>query len=225
MITTFVSPITQPNVLGGQVTVGAGQVVQVAHFSSPDLSTLPLAITLAPLVPLPPALPPQRPYAIINFGNSVCTSRVEVDISRGCQFSLSASTVNVQLASEPNVAPTSAKLAAMISFATPSCDCAITRTLNYVVEDAVVGPAIAIPTFAKSMLPFRTSNPISPGFDITINVLDASGILIQQIQFPSNTFFTTPIMLSGFAAFVQIDNRAEIRGIDSSMTIIFELSI
>jgi hypothetical protein len=157
-----------PSVLKG--TIGGQQVVrsddgialQVANWPGDDPETIPVSFTFAPVEQLSQngfeLATRAIPFGIIQFGTRGMMVKAEVDIGTGCQGTLTASAVTLQVALERFVPGNPAletagimKLAGMLSFNTVVRTAPLTRT-KYC-EDFVVGfgAVIPVPPFAKSV--------------------------------------------------------------------------
>lgn len=184
--------------LGGQDRVPTGENRQVANWPGDDSETRPVSIVFAPVQQIgetPNEPPILRPFGIIQFGTRGFLTRAEVDIGLGCQFTVPASAVTLQVAMEPSTPPGSMILAGMLSFNPIVRWSPITRTL-YGDQVGWVGTSVApfiVPPFAKNVSFWR--NPITTA--VTLFFLDSSGAESYRVVLAANTIMTDPIPLSG----------------------------
>lgn len=167
------NPVSALNgTLGNQATLRIGPNVdasegnaQVALWQGDDAETGPVTVTLAPVVGVQSPnvvsksitggnVPIIRPYAIVQFGTRGFAANFEVDIGLGCQFTLTASTVSVQVLLEQTAgaldAETEVQLSGMLSFGPTNRQPApITRSKWINVGAGSTSSAIPIPAFAK----------------------------------------------------------------------------
>lgn len=192
--------------LGNQATVRSGVSVQesernaqVALWEGHDAETTPVTVTLGPVVgvglsaqqfpevPGSPTGPWVFPYGIIQFGTRGFATNFEVDIGLGCQFTLTASMVSVQVALEPPPAgfpadDVSLNLAGMLSFGpTNRVPCPVTRT-RFVNVTTVAPVVVAIPAFAKRVWIVSTFGAAPPApATLRLDFLTSQGFILYTV--------------------------------------------
>ncbi len=156
---------------------------QVVNWEGEDAETTPITVTLAPVSP-PGGLaagqfPPwMLPVGIIRFGTRGFSADFEVDIAQGCQFTLTAASVVVEVAlneSLPGIVEPDAsfQLAGMISFGTTNRQpCPVTRTLYGSLDTTGPTPvgdtSFNVPNFAKRFwIMVSDASPVPPAFRLT----------------------------------------------------------
>lgn len=199
-----IAPFVRPNpssilrgTFGGQQEVSSGKTEQVALWQGDDPETLPISVTLAPVeqvvtVTAIGAPPSFRPFGIVQFGTRGFMVKAEVDIGKGCQFTVSASAVSLQVAMDPvarvsGVAvqvPGTMKLTGMLSCYPIERSMVITRT-RYV-DDPAAQSNFVVPPFAKELTFLRDET-----IPVVINFKDALGAVIYSTVMPAGTTRTT----------------------------------
>jgi hypothetical protein len=228
-------PSVLKGVLGGQqkvssdpnVVAGINSSAQVALWGGDDVETMPVSITLAPVqqifaVDSALAVGSLRPYGIVQFGTRGFLVKVEVDIGRGCQFSVGASYVSVQVALEPVVAPavgSTMLLSGMLSFLPVSHTTPLTRT-KYV-DFLAIGAheTILLPAFAKNLAVWR--NPLTT--EITLSFRDANDINTYSYVIAAGATLLEPIPLSNDIVAVRVTNTGGV--LVDHVRLIFGLSL
>ena len=207
-------PSALRGMLGNQATVSTGPSAsppdknkQVALWEGEDAETTPITVTLGPVTGVGltaepyTAVPWLFPYAIVQFGTKGFATNFEVDIGVGCQFTLTASMVSLQVALEdpPTGFPStnaSLQLSGMLSFGpTNRQPCPITRTL--VRQVTLVGGTVTVPVpnFAKRVW-LITSDGTAVQPAIQIAFLTASGTQNYAYAAASGAPFTVPLIIS-----------------------------
>jgi len=234
--------INPPSVLqgtvGGQQSVLPGENKQVAFWSGVDAETLPVTITFSPVDVLQKVdeltsfSNKGRPYGIVQFGTRGMLVKAFVDIGRGCQFTVNASEVTLQVACETLFSPTSVgrpfKLAGMLSFYPTTHTAPITRTVVLRNADISVniGPQI-IPPFARGVQVLAAVGGATVGNSpaVRVSFVNANGTLIQAYTYPA-TVAGLPVLPTGF---IPIPNGADVINLfsdapTSGVVIIYELA-
>jgi hypothetical protein len=166
--------------LGGQQQVTPGNNAQVAMWGGADAETLPVTVIFAPVQQVntffgAPGVNALRPYGIIQFGTRGFLTKAEVDIGRGCQFTVNASQVSLQVGLEgpaPGETPapnTSMLLSGMLSFYTTTHRPPVTRTIArpFYPDSSTPSEIFFIPPFARGVMLLAntpTSGPAFPAF-------------------------------------------------------------
>lgn len=217
-------PSSATAILGGQTPfVTTAQPQELARWVGDDGETTPVTVTIAPYNVQNPRQEPFsfRNYAIVQFGTRGFLSTVEVDVSRGCQFTVSGSSVIVQVATEGTALFTtglqSPPLVAMLSFNQIVRTSKLTRTKWVATNDAHSG-VFSIPPFAKTLEAVWIN---SPGTLMTITFLGPEGANVGSVTIPSSAVsYTTPVAIPTDATYAEIgsDNTTQ-------MQIIFGLSV
>lgn len=212
--------VNPPSVLKG--TIGGQQVVrsddgialQVANWPGEDPETVPVSFTFAPVEQLSQhgfeLATRAIPYGIIQFGTRGMMVKAEVDIGTGCQGTLSASAVTLQVALEPfvptNLAlqqPGIMKLAGMLSFHTIVRTAPLTRTRYR--EDHLGGGAfssqIPVPPFSKSVF-----LPGTGGAGLVLDFMDVNESNIYSFTIPVGGMID-PYPISDDIVFVRVNSQ------------------
>lgn len=219
-------PSVLAGTLGGQQSVMAGQQIQVANWGGDDAETTCVTVTLGPVQPINVQIPHAgqlfRPYGIVQFGTRGFMVKAEVDIGAGCQFTVTGSSVTVQVAlpldntTDPaNV--TTMKLTGMLSFQQIFRTTPITRTL-YLFNDVSPTTNYIIPAFAKELTLWKQLQ----ADDYSIVVRSANGSASQALQVGAGDVMTTPMLLAGEAYSVDVTANG---GSNNRGSLIFGLSI
>ena len=227
------SRINPPSVLTGslgtQVSVSAGELKQVAAWAGDDAETGPVTITLAAVAQLDAmgddyGYAAHRPYAVIQFGTRASLLTAEVDISRGCQLTVCASMVTVQVGTSygpiDNAAalPKPILLSGMLSFHPMVRTQNVTRT-TFIDTNVLIGIGVVptIPAFARSVTLLKTSNTeIAKAGDLVFYTSSTSESV--TIPIAGGTQLLTPIPIpddavnysftTGAPGFISIKHRA-----------------
>ncbi len=179
--------INPPSILkgtmGGQDRVATGDGVtevernaQVALWGGDDAETTSVTVTFSQVQQLNNAAGLVMtsdavviPYGIIQFGTRGFLVKAEVDIGLGCQITLSASRVSLQVALEPTTGiRKTAQLSGMLSFHPIVRTKPITRTKYF--TTAVAAVTVLCPAFAKDVVVFRDTI----GVAMTLLFLDSN---------------------------------------------------
>lgn len=191
-------PSVLKGTLGNQVALIANQRQQVAAWTGDDAETTPVTVTIASVEAQPyqtdnpgADYAPQRPYAILQFGTRSSLVTAEIDVGVGCQFTIGASMVTLQMAlaigpvANPTVPQVPRVLAGMLSFHPIVRTQDITRTI-YCIDDVASASAINydIPAFAKSLKIIRANNGLLAGL---LRFFDTNDQTICEISLLANT--------------------------------------
>lgn len=198
--------------LGNQVDFSGAvdEVKQVAAWVGDVSETLPVTVTFGGVNPTYPGATgvgayygDQQPYGIVQFGTQGSLITLEVDINAGCQFTVGASMVTLQVGMRtyvrnPTATPVPRVFTGMLSFHPVVRTAPVTRTLYY---NASYGVTVlshdAIPNFAKQML-FLPADVVLPGAG-TLVFYDASGYPIYYRTIAVGNSELTPITIPGDA--------------------------
>lgn len=157
-------PSVLKGVIGNVAEVELGSQIQVANWAGDDAESCPITFTLGPVDQVPAELLNNfNPFAICRWGTHGYSLTAEVDIGRGCQFTVAGSAAVLTLVNPTTEsalipgAPTALSLAGMLSLGLPVVRTApITRTTRILVAggDTV---RVRVPAFAKSVRLVRAS--------------------------------------------------------------------
>lgn len=208
-------------ILGNQTKVlQGGPAIEVANWgAASDAETLPVSVLLTPVPTPDPLFNGPRPFAIIKYGTHGIVTVAEVDIGKGCQFTVPASTVIVQVGMDPNSAGLNGSLAGMLSFYTIERTTNITRT-RYVDVWSGAATTILVPNLAKSVSVWRTA-PHTVSMSIDFVTID--GITVYTVLLPIDTYLFDPIPLSDDVDHIVITQTGGAAGQD--VRAIFNLSL
>jgi len=171
--------------LGGeQAVTGGGRTITVVDFRTDDVKTLPMVVTLLPVIGLGATGLAEfggsfRPFARVRWGTKAAPSEAVVDVGRGCQFTVAGSFCTVDIGADAaGVVPEiTANIAAMLSFWTTARQQPVYRT-SYI-DDLGAGATSSvrsIPAFASSAFVCRTTaaGNMAP---VRMNFIDNAGTL------------------------------------------------
>ncbi len=222
-------------ILGNSVTVPNNQQREVARWVGEDEECLPITFTVQAADALTPQLiqtqsvigvAPTRPYAIAQWGSSGWFMTAEIDICRGTQFTVSASSAILTLAMADMTAVAPGNLAAraltgIISFMPCVRGTPVQRSV-YI--DALGAGAfsgrIFIPKFARSFTVWRSDSTQT----ISILLQQADSTAAYSVARAASALETTqtPIYLAGDVTYIQIQNTGAGA---TDIRIIFDLNL
>lgn len=200
-----INPVSARNgIIGDQKTLtvvppNPFDPIQVAFWSSDDeIETTPVSVVFAPAALVNSsnglAVARLRPFGRVRFGSRGAFAQVDVDITAGCQFTVPASEVSLQIGFDIPTGGGSAvteQLTGMLSFMPIVRTAPITRTVYL---DSVSGSAsFFIPAFAKRVWLWRT--PISEA--VIISFQDSSADTVYPYTLAAGAYMFDPIPISG----------------------------
>jgi hypothetical protein len=213
------------------VSAKAGEVSpvfkQVATWSGEDTEVKPVTVMFAPVqqVILPPPLVATpaffRPVGRLFFGMRGFTNQIDIDMARGCQLTLPASEVSLQVGLDP-VPVTSQDITMLLggglAFYTILRTAPLTRTVYFDPLGAGLSLPVIIPFFAKKVTLLRVGAAA-----MTIGFTDAAvASIISEVTIASNAAsLAIPVDIPNDATFIIITNA----GGAVEARLIFELSI
>jgi hypothetical protein len=222
-------PTTIKGINGNQIICAPGELPkQIVNWPGEDIEAQPCTMTVAPVTPFVNKKAAgnfsYRPYAIVQWGSKGVLVKAEVDILRGCQFTIGASAVIANVAIESaaadgytEVEPQS--ITAMLSWWPIVRTAPLTRT-----RFAHIGPfplastaQFLLPPFAKNV--FVTRNDSTKG--ITITVAGLGGVTIYTFAVAGGTVLYDPLPLPDDTESVFVGGA----GADLQVRAIFGLSI
>lgn len=212
--------------LGSVVNLPAGKTVEVARWTGDDIETTAVSILLGPVDALPLAtgvLGAFRPFAILQWGTKGFQIQAEIDIGRGTQLTINASSVVVMVGLANNTPSTNIlALSGMISFQPCVRTAPITRTQFYTLGAGAHTDPIAIPAFAKSFTIWRDDALM----DVSVSVDDFGGTTIYTAEREANATSSETesekFSLPGDAAYIEVFNNGA-SGVN--IRIVFELAL
>jgi len=183
-----------------------GPTQQVASWSGEDAETLPVTITLGHVsatlgVKGSVVYATKNPYAIIKWGTRGSLLSAEIDIGLGCQLTVGASMVTVEVGEEGAVANAATPevpsvLAGMISMHQVVRTQQITRTVRVIAGTPVT--VFKIPAFAKSVVVEIVSSTEAAIFTFYNNLDGACGTFLFAAGVQGTTPITLPNEAVGF---------------------------
>lgn len=196
-------------------TPDTGNLIEVANWQgAPDVHTLPLTITFAPVEPLSiyginagGNQPFFRPFGVVQFGTKGSMYQAYVDIGMGTQFTVSGSSCRLLVGLPPSVA--AAQHAGSMTLAgSISCrpiaknDAPATRSVYFDVGTNGGTFVYPIPRFARS-LTFLKAGPTTDGAVISfLNNFGASAGAVLVLPANANSQLSnqqTPVLIPGEA--------------------------
>lgn len=217
------------NVLEGEPPGNVSRLIQVCNWGGDDAETIPITVTAAPVqqivnFPAGTFILAPKPFAVVQFGTRGFLVKAEVDIGTGTQFTVSGSSITVQVGFEWDfgiVVPPGTevaaqmKLAGMLSFRAIERTAPLTRTKYGITGNSV--PAIfPVPPFAKRFTVWRP-DPTIPQVVTMRNDLGVSYL----VNLPANDN-GTEITLATDITEVRVTQGPASAG---TISVIFELEI
>lgn len=209
---TAIAPFSRSNppsvtgaILGSTVTVNDANNFDttncptVCNWAGQNEETLPVTITLSPVQRVvtfaggSKATPIFDPIGIITWGTRGVTVQAIVDIGQGCQFTVGASVVIVQVGMTQNNSNASMSISGMLSFQSPGHGTPVTRTLNLPGDTSNVN----IPSFAKTVS--LAKNDFTQSTTLKFSTLSPQ---TWNVIVAANTFIPTPILIPNTALYV-----------------------
>ena len=136
-----------------------------------------------------------RPYANIFFGTRCMGIKVVVDIGTGCQFTVGASSVRVQIGMDApgGIAPGvgSMQLTAMLTHFATQRQTPITRSLYADAIGASATQNFKVPKFGKTVLPIVSSDPTG---QTQLDFLDVGGANVGSFLFVNGTTYPSAVV-------------------------------
>lgn len=228
-------PSISGSVLGTSVSVAAiigsrTTPVSVAYWVGHDTETTPVTClfnSAAPIAQSGANTRSRRPFGIVIYGTSGTINTVEVDILNGCQLTIPASSVTLQVAMEaiPSIGGTTPamNLSGMLSFFSVLRGKPVTKTLYIDNLAPNATKTINIPNMAQTIEVQRVRNNPPPksaeAFILEINDADNQLIYVQAI---GNNVFMSKVAIAGDARSITITNNDVS---NSDYRVIFELGI
>lgn len=231
--------------LGGQLQVFTGPVVggvvtrgspaQTANWIGEDAETHPLTVTLAPVqqVDTGIVLPfGTRPFGIIQFGTRGMMVKAEVDIGTGCQFTVSGSSITVQVCLDGGGSAVPGEQASMILAGMVSAFYPIFRTTPITrtvyldpLPSGSVTVNVSVPPFAKKVSIWRANPTLAPigltFFDANFNIRYTYSLPIDSGNGFTGYMFNS-IPLDSSIVTIAVENSG---AFDANASLIFELSL
>lgn len=215
------------------VAISGQQPIAVARWTADsDIETQPVTVTVVPVeqqfTPLGSAVAgtaQYRPYSRITFGTAGYSTRAEVDVGLGRQFTISGSMVQVEVALEAqtNTPPDAVQMqiAGWLSFKTIVRTAPLTRT-KYLGSTVGIGTLksatfVDIPACAQNVTLWREASSVA----VTLFFMDAAGQLAYSYALSASAFMTDAIPLSGDIVQIGLSPSGTI----SSGRLIFGLSL
>ncbi len=153
-----------------------------------------------------------RPIGVVQFGTRGYLMTAEVDIARGCQFTVCASYVrlSVKVSGEPVIgsANIAASATGMIAFHTSVRTAPLTCTRYWNGLAAGLGTShMRIPAFAQTLIIYRFRSTIP----FAVIVRDLGGVQLFNFAIAAEVLMDT-ISLPGNAYFIEINNLSNVAG-------------
>lgn len=199
--------------LGGNVIVqpgtatAQGQTQTVAYWPGDDFETLPVVVTIAPLMPLP-AGAQVRPFARVRWATRNGEFTAEIDCGTGMQFCITASSVYVDVGQDAGSNQQIQVYGALSYWGTNTATPAY-RT-SYIDSIGIAATVnVKRPAFATTLFGFeRASNGA-----YTLNFRDINGTLIGSRSYAAANYIINPISLPNDCASIDVVNGSG--GIDT----------
>jgi hypothetical protein len=221
-------------VLGGKATVTSGSLpVNLAYWQGDDAETTMSTVQVAPVNQLTSAnsaFGDCSPFARVQFGTGGFLNTMEVDIGRGCMFSVPGSSIILDVGMDPvNIVGSTKGSMSLTGMITPGKQMyrspSVVRSIFVDIQSGDT-QFFSVPQFARSCIFEVFSNdasgtPIlkSPPYLITFLSSGGSG---YSRQFLGGTYWDIPIPLS--TDIVQVSMKAN-GAFEVSGRLIFELSV
>lgn len=214
---TDAPPSAVEAVLGNVATLTWGESKQVAQWSGPDVDTRPLTVTIG-VINLDWATPAGvsfggefRPYATLLWGSGGFSYTVEVDLAKGAQWTVGASSAFLTITLPHSTdEPAGLALKAAGSFSYQPCmrTAPITRTV-YINSPPLSNNAAQVPAFAKKVTVWRSN--AKAGIQIELfGQSPGDSFIVERAAAASIPETTVPdaILLQGNPATIGIANTS-----------------
>jgi len=176
--------------LGGSVTVfpsaTKGQSSVLSWQAEDDSETGPVTVTIGLATPLAVQGTPTsalRPYAYVVWGSYGFSANAELDVGRGLQFVVNASSMSISLGLDADAADStdSANLFAYISFRPCVRTAQLMRSkyIDSLVTGAGGAQTIAVPNFANYLLPVQMSDTAG---QVQLDFIDTKNVIRYSLQ-------------------------------------------
>lgn len=190
--------------IGGQATViNDGKRKEVARWAGTDAETSAVTVTFGPVAPLDtlpvgPIVPGPRPFGVVKFGTRGFLSELAVDIGRGVQFTVTGSTVILEVGMEEETFPPAQNqqltFTGMLSFHPTEKNVTITRTFYAAGVTNAAGFLVRpVPNFSENLIVFR--NDEAAAFSLTF--ADRNSNPRYVVSIPANVNMAQPVPLAG----------------------------
>jgi len=220
-------------ILGGTANVTQGTSVNIARWEGADAETTAVTVTLGPVETVPnldgiDANTLFRPYGIIQWGTRGFPVTAQVDIGRGCQFTINASFVNLSLAMEANTALPNGFLGLTGLLSYQPCVRTQNLTRSLYVDGLANGGTttdLVIPRFAKQFTLWRS------------DARNAIGIVVEGYAGSFSTIYSftraaaatvaetaamTPLPLTGDSVYLRLTNAGSS---STNIVVVFDLAL
>ncbi|MDO8631073.1 MAG: hypothetical protein Q7R41_11335, partial [Phycisphaerales bacterium] len=225
-----VNPVSiMKSVLGAQVTLKHGEERVVARWDGEDAESTAWTVTVGPvetagIALTGPGTPRFRPYALVQWGTRGFLITAKIDIGRGCQLTINASTIVLTMGlTVSNSTTATIALTGMLSplpcVRTGKITC--TEYATPPINDAV---QVIVPAFAKNVQVYRNNATVP----IVIDLISYGGVGIFSVTraaagaIDAETVMD-PIPLPNDAVFITINNNDAVQSV--SVVLIYELAL
>lgn len=227
-------PSATKDILGSQATIFAGtglpatmpQLLEVARFDGDDADTLPITVTafpvnFTPVAGLSGAI--QQPFVRLRWGTRGYSASMDVDIGKGCQFTVNGSFASLSLGMDEVAGnPTNQQFVGMLSFRPCVRTTPMFRTI-YTADVAATqlqAPATQVPVGAKKVWIFASGTGIAFTADFT-----STNATTQRYRYTqaAGGLMTQPIPLSDDIWFITCQNNDNMATV--KFCYIFELTV
>lgn len=220
---TINPPSWDRGVLGGEVTILPNEAPKdVVYWPGDDRETIPITVSLQPLLPalvggaLDPsqgsggAIVVSKPFAIVKWGTKNGQMQAEIDIGRGVEFTIAASSVYVLVGVDYSTAACTIRGAISFYAATRTQPACRTKYINGI-NTLAAGASVSIfrPDFASTINSFWRSNPLDQWL---LQFFDGAGNLIHTRVVAPSTYLETPIVLPNDFSYVTVTNQSQNQG-------------
>jgi len=229
-------PSAYTALMGGNAKITSGErSIEVGRWEgASDVEAQPVTVAFSRVAPDPDTIDgpsagmvrPFRPFGIVQWGTRNAAISVIVDIGPGTQFTIAATSVNIQVGMDDDetlvglTPPGSLDLAGQLAFWTVMRTVPVTRTLYFDVPAAGVATSetFIVPQFAKRLWLYRTDDTQL----YSVAFQDSQGNTVYTLNLAAGAFQTNPVLLSGDVYFIQVTTgpaRLE------DFRLVFELSL
>lgn len=215
---------TSANLLADGLTY-RGTPFQVVNWGGEDSETIPVTITLAPVGVAPQLQAGQRiatGVGIVQFGTRGALVKAEIDVKLGCQFTVSGSSVTVQVAAEVPFSPGGGavrtyvqNIAGMASYyQVPNKGATRTRVVNFA-TGSTTPIVVSIPPFARAVT-FQHNGSTAWTYDLVFTGPSVGNNVL--IGLPA----TSVLIANGFTS-ITIEPTVADANLPDGVLVIFEL--
>jgi len=178
-----------------------------ALWTGHDMECSPVTISVAPVGPAQTnELQNLKPFGVVSWGVRGTMLKAFFDIGTGRQFSISGSTVRLQIGMDGDGASSAAQSYSAMITAFDLTQKQIPLTRSYLIPAVGAGSLeeVLVPPFAQDVIVYRTSQ----ASDFSVAGVLANGGQVLSQAFAANVLMTTPIRLPEGIQYIRVASTA-----------------